>query len=79
MINHSMAIIVMMFSEATNETRRRYVAIFAVLLKRQNVSSHQLNSNNRYSFVFEDYFSLGIETFFCRRLPRMATYKGSAP
>ena len=28
------------------------------------MSSHQLNSNNRYSFVFEDYFSLGIEIFF---------------
>ena len=25
--------------------------------------SHQSNYNNRYSFVFEDYFSLVIETF----------------
>jgi len=43
------------------------------------VSSNQLNANNRYSIVFEDYFSLGIETFFCRLFLRMATYKGSAP
>ena len=78
MINHSMAIIVMIFSEATNKTQRRYVALNAILLKRYNVYSHQSNYNNRYSFVFEDYFSLVIETFFVVFCYGLATYKGSA-
>lgn len=40
--------------------------------------SHQSSYNNRYSFVFEDYFSLVIETFFVVFCYGLATYKGSA-